>query len=52
MIDDDDYGNPPLLPELEAPDNKPVKTGLLDRYGRPLYRLPRQVGFKLPKARA
>lgn len=32
-------------------DKSPVKTGLLDMYGAPVYRLPNygQLGFEIPK---
>lgn len=39
---------------FEPSDDMPVRTGLLDLNGTPLYRLPdrRPIGFNLTKARA
>jgi hypothetical protein len=35
----------PLLPDLSVSDHQPVKTGLVDRMGNPILRVPTPVGF-------
>jgi hypothetical protein len=46
---DDD---PPLIPNLDVPDHKPKKTGILDKYGKPIKRPPNPIGFHHPARRA
>jgi hypothetical protein len=47
-----DWSDPwPLLPSLEVPDHKPVRTGLLDRRGEPIERPPNPMGFHVPGKR-
>lgn len=38
----------PLLPGLSVDDNRPVDTGLVDRHGNPIMRLPEPMGFAVP----
>jgi hypothetical protein len=38
----------PLIPDIEVPDHRPVKTGLLDSRGRTIRRYPNQMGFHRP----
>lgn len=42
----------PLLPAVQAPETKPVETGLVDHRGHAIVRLPEPVGFHKPKGRA
>lgn len=41
----------PLLPSLEVPDHTPVKTGVLDKYGKQIERQPNPVGFHCPRVK-
>jgi hypothetical protein len=41
----------PLIPHIEVPDHKPVKTGILDKRGKPIRRPPNPMGFHTPKGR-
>jgi hypothetical protein len=45
---DDD---PPLIPQLDVPDHEPKKTGLVDKYGKPIRRPPNPMGFHKPSGR-
>lgn len=40
--EDEDF---PMVPELSVDLSPPKDTGLLDRSGEPLYRLPDEIGF-------
>lgn len=50
MSYDPDSWNP-MLPNLEVPDHKPKKTGILDIRGKPIKRHPTPMGFHCPKVR-
>jgi hypothetical protein len=41
----------PLLPAIDVPEHKPVNTGILDRYGKPIERQPRPIGFHVPQGK-
>lgn len=45
---DDDI---PLIPNLQVDESTPQETGLLDKNGDPLYRLPDPIGFGHGKTR-
>ena len=52
-IDPDDHHErpAPLLPDLYVPEGRgPIATGLLDAFGRKLFRVPEAMGFHTPKA--
>jgi hypothetical protein len=42
----------PLLPNLDVPDHTPIKTGVLDRFGKPIERQPRPIGWALSEEAA
>ncbi len=46
MVREDDQ---PIADTVYVHDDEPQKTGLLDQYGRPLYRMPERnpIGFRL-----
>lgn len=35
----------PLIPDLHVPDNKPVRTGVIDNRGNDIWRAPNPIGF-------
>lgn len=39
---DDDW---PLLPDLHVPDHRPIDTGIVDRNGDAIMRMPNPIGF-------
>lgn len=45
--DPDDWN--PLLPQLDVPEHKPRKTGILDVRGKMIKRPPPQIGFHRPQ---
>jgi hypothetical protein len=42
----------PLIPHLDVSDHRPVRTGLLDMRGDPIWRCPEPIGFHNPRERA